>query len=408
MTPILCIGHCDWLARVVEVCEDAGLPVVRCPHGAEGLLRVLRHDHQAVLVQLDARGMGGREVCLAARLSPGTARMPLFLVGTPDQDRAAQRLASRVGADGWLPTCLTPVRAVEYVRRELERARPGRPPAWPLNVTWTPQWGQRVGPWTLREELGSGGYASVRAARDAQDREAAVKLPRVQRPSDLVRCLREVAALQLVRAPEVVRLQGWGWERGLPWLALERLRGESLSRRIIYQGRIGPELARRVAVDVARALAASSAREVVHRDVTPANIWLREGGGAMLIDFGLSKGHGAGHLSRANEIFGTVHYIAPEVLRGQPCSLAADLYGLGASLRYALSERHGWELESTHALLKAMVQHDPPPPSLASLRPDLPPWLCRLVSDLESPLPAQRMNAFQQLLRVGEERELAA
>lgn len=400
MTPILIVGHLEWLDRVAAACEEAGQPVARCTHGADGLLRLLRNDYQAVLVQLDARGMGGREVCLAARLSPGTARLPLFLVGSPDQDQVAERLAVRVGADGWIPTCVPAGRALEAVKREVNKpARPGRAPCWPHNETWEPRWGQKVGPWTLREELGSGGYASVRAAKDAQGREAAIKLPLVQRSSDLVRFLREIAALQLVRGPNVVRLLGWGWERGLPWIALERLRGQSLSRLIAYEGQIPADLARRVAVDISRALAAASARGVIHRDVTPSNIWLREDGSAVLIDFGLSKGHGAGHLSRANEIFGTVHYIAPEVIKGQPGSLATDLYGLGASLRYALTERHGFELESTHALLRAMVDHDPPPPALEDLRPDLPEDVLRFVSQLESPLPALRMRAYQELVR---------
>lgn len=218
-------------------------------------------------------------------------------------------------------------------------------------------------------EIGRGGMSVVYRARDAQGQIVALKLlaPHVvSQPSAWMRFQQE-ATLSLLH-PNIVRVLAAGVEQGVPYLVMEYVRGESLERRVRRCGALSPAEAVRLVEDVARALDFVHRRGIIHRDVKPSNILIREDGRAQLTDFGVAKLIGATHYTATNVRVGSVHYMAPEqVLGSYAITKAADIYALGATAFYALAARPPFEGENEIAIARQHVEQ--PPPSVSEFNP---------------------------------------
>jgi eukaryotic-like serine/threonine-protein kinase len=217
-----------------------------------------------------------------------------------------------------------------------------------------------------RFELGpavsEGAMGVIHRAWDREaEREVAVKRLRRDDPELRERLAREAAALAAVVHPAVVRLVGCGED----FVAMEWLEGESLARRL---GRgplpIGEAIA--LARQLALGLAAVHAAGIAHRDVKPANVILRDGAGACLVDFGLALHPGAPTLTAAGAVVGTPGYLAPEQVRGgSSCGgevgPAADVFALGCVLYECLAGRPAFEAEELEALYTQILLGEPGP-----------------------------------------------
>jgi serine/threonine-protein kinase len=120
-----------------------------------------------------------------------------------------------------------------------------------------------------------------------------------------------------------------GEEGGRPYLVSRLVEGRTLADRIDVEGSLPDDEVVRIVSEVASALDALHERELLHRDVKPANVLLAAGGGAALADFGLARGAADTVLTQTGRVSGTVDYLAPEVIRGAPASAASDIYALG-------------------------------------------------------------------------------
>jgi len=228
-----------------------------------------------------------------------------------------------------------------------------------------------VGPYVLERELGSGGMADVWLARRADGalrRDVALKIPAAA-PSrgDLEqRFERERDILAALDHPHIARFYDAGvTAEGLPWIAMEYVRGESLIR---WCDARHIEIRARVALflQVLDAVAYAHARQVLHRDIKPSNILVTEAGQAQLLDFGV-----AGLLyeeadpAAITRHFGrpmTPEYASPEQLRGEVASVRSDVYSLGVVLFELLAgERPFGRALSTQALLDHAAGHIPAP-----------------------------------------------
>lgn len=223
-----------------------------------------------------------------------------------------------------------------------------------------------LGRFELVRELGRGGFGVVFEARDGQlGRRVALKavLPG-ERPTRLGEAWlqREAEAAAQLAHPNIVTLHDIGaWEGG-PYLIMELLRGEPLDARLARGALDGPE-AVAVAIDVARALAHAHAAGVIHRDLKPSNVFLVEGGGAKVLDFGLAHVFGA----EAPLQGGTPRYMAPEQRRGAPPDPRMDVYGAALLLLETLlgslppepppGGSPAFELTGSPAALAALVTH---------------------------------------------------
>jgi eukaryotic-like serine/threonine-protein kinase len=201
-----------------------------------------------------------------------------------------------------------------------------------LVETWQHQLapGEVVGRFELVRVLGRGGFGVVYEARDRElQRLVAFKALRPGRALDAKQAdalRREAEAAAKLNHPNVVTVHDFGTCPAGPYLILELLRGDPLSRRL-ERGPLPPHEAVRIASGVAQALVHAHGAGVVHRDLKPGNVFLGQGGSVKVLDFGLARILGVGGAQG-----GTPGYMAPEQCRGEPEDERTDLFGLGVLL----------------------------------------------------------------------------
>ncbi len=254
----------------------------------------------------------------------------------------------------------------------------------PIQATSAWSAGQLIGPYQLLRPLGAGGMAEVwLAARNdgAFKRDVALKLlylqaSAIQRESFVQRFQRERDILASLNHPHIAGLLDAGvTPSGQPWLALEYVQGEALTR---WCDRAQLDLSARVRLflQVLLAVQHAHANLVIHRDLKPANILVTSQGQVQLLDFGIAKLLETGgmevdatELTRAAGQPLTPQYASPEQLRGLPLNTASDGYSLGVVLYELLSGERPYELTMVTAaqLEHAILEAEPRAPSRRSL-----------------------------------------
>jgi len=206
-------------------------------------------------------------------------------------------------------------------------------------TTSSPRIGQR---YEQLRELGTGGTAVVYEAMDhVLHRRCAVKLlldvPGAGSEARSNRLRQEAAALATLDHPRVVRVYDLGEHDGRPFLAMEYVPGGSLADRLVADGPFPPGEAVDRIIEVLDALTAAHVAGIVHRDVKPHNVLLREDGTAALADFGIARQEAVSH-TRTGVALGSVDYMAPEQrIDARKAGPAADVYGVGCTLFHLLS-----------------------------------------------------------------------
>ena len=243
----------------------------------------------------------------------------------------------------------------------------------------------RIGTWfgayRIDSLIGVGGMGRVYRATTADGSPVALKLVKSDFARDETfrrRFSREARIAQTVKNPHVVAVQDSGEHEDIPYLAAEFIDGETLDQRL---RRLGPlELAAtvRVCQEVASGLQALSAAGMVHRDVKPANILLDHAGKSYITDFGLAKVTDGTVLTRPGQPLGSMDYMSPEQIRGEPVTAATDVYSLGCVTFECLLARPPFSDREGMAVLWAHLQDDPPDASAE--RNDVPPELARTLN----------------------------
>jgi hypothetical protein len=262
--------------------------------------------------------------------------------------------------------------------------------------------GPREERYTILSELGRGGMGVVFAAFDAvrQEQVALKRLStaRFSTKNELERATtlfeREYHTLSQLAHPHVISVFDYGIDEQGPYYTMEHLRGDSLRARTPLAWREAARIIR----DVASALAIVHSRRLVHRDVTPHNIYCDAESGAKLFDFGAMIPMGV-----AKQLVGTPPFIAPECLQAQPLDGQTDLFALGACMYYALSGRNAYPARGVDSLARTW-QKAPAP--LSHFVPDIPDALEALVESLLSIAPSGRprtaADVYEQLTGIAD------
>ncbi len=303
-----------------------------------------------------------------AALDRPASERAAFLAEACGADAALRALVERLLAEAeTLDAFLSPAGALEGPF--------GRSLAAALDEADTPAAGTAVGRYRLGPELGRGGMAVVYQAERADglfEQKVAVKL--VKRGSDTDEVLRrfeqERRILASLTHPGIARiLDGGAAADGRPYFAMEHVEGRPIDawcdeRRLTVGARL------RLFVRVARAVEHAHHNLIVHRDLKPSNILVTPEGHPKLLDFGIAKlleDAGAPDITGTDVRVLTPAYASPEQLRGEPVTTASDVYQLGLLLYILLTGVHPYRgaRDSAAALTRAILEEDPPRPSLA-------------------------------------------
>ncbi len=255
-----------------------------------------------------------------------------------------------------------------------------------------------LGPYQVLAPIGKGGMSTVYLCRDERTQQLlALKVlpPRKARLENrmLVRFQREMKMSQLVGHPHVAWTCEVGAYRGVHYIAMEYIPGKTLSRVVADQGPLEVPRAARLMAEVASGLHHAHDQGLIHRDLKPSNILVTPRDHAKVLDLGLALLDGETGDSRIvggqGYILGTMDYIAPEqTTDAAAVDRRSDLYSLGCTLYYALSGQPPFPGGTSRD--KIMHHRQDQPPSLASLRPGLPPAFVALVERLMAKEPGLR------------------
>ncbi|MEJ7758101.1 MAG: protein kinase [Gemmatimonadaceae bacterium] len=259
--------------------------------------------------------------------------------------------------------------------------------------------GKTLAHFRILEPLEAGGMGVVYRAEDTRlHRTVALKFPLPGHrfdDSSKKRFLREARSVAALDHPNVCSVYEVGESAdGQPFFAMPLYSGETLKARLARDGPLSIGYAVAVATQIADGLGAAHQAGIVHRDVKPGNVMLLTDGTVKLLDFGLAKG-GDASLTSSRATLGTVAYMAPEQIRGQPIDGRTDLWALGVVLYETITGHRPFEGDGDVAMAHAIMHREPERPS--RLRNEIPAAVEGILFALLRKTPTNRPATAQQV-----------
>jgi hypothetical protein len=266
--------------------------------------------------------------------------------------------------------------------------------------------GTWLGPYEIAALIGAGGMGEVYAARDPRlNRRVAVKVLAESFASDparMHRFLGEAKAAGALNHPNILVVHDIGTDYGVPYLVSELLEGESLRDRL-KRGRLSASQAANFGRQIAAGLSAAHAKGIVHRDIKPENLFLTCDGRVKILDFGLAKVAAPATEQETTRtlatemggVVGTVPYMSPEQLRGQPLDHRSDLFSLGCVLFEMVSGTRPFVGTAPADVISAILTRDP----IVALADDagIPAALTRTIQHCLEKDPEERFQSAKDL-----------
>jgi tRNA A-37 threonylcarbamoyl transferase component Bud32 len=221
-----------------------------------------------------------------------------------------------------------------------------------------------LGNYEITDVLGQGGMSVVyKGQHRITGQQVALKLL----PPELAayagvkeRFLEEARALAQLDHPSIVHLYNFGDDNGCFVLAMQYVAGRTLEKMIIEAGRLDWRTVLPLALDVLKALEFAHSRGIIHRDMKPSNVLVRDSdGAATVMDFGIAKMTNSSRLTATGQTMGTVRYMSPEQVRGHAVDARSDLYSTGMMLYEALAGETPFDGETHFEIMSKQLQELP-------------------------------------------------
>jgi len=239
----------------------------------------------------------------------------------------------------------------------------------------------KIGKYDVIDVIGRGGMGVVYKANDPHlDRTVAIKMITsgfTENPALLKRFFVEAKSLASLVHPNIVTVYDLGDFNGNPYLVMQYLEGEDLESALAARRQLSLLDKTNIIIQVCEGLSYAHQRNVIHRDIKPANIMLCQDSGIKIFDFGIAKMGDQNVTKTASQIMGTLYYMSPEQVNGQPSDGRTDLFSTGVVLYQLVTNRLPFQGQSTtNTLLKITME---PPPPLKDFVPVYPPELEAIV-----------------------------
>ncbi len=272
--------------------------------------------------------------------------------------------------------------------------------------------GSLLGPYEILAAIGAGGMGEVYRGRDARlGRDVALKVLPEQLSTDqerLKRFEKEARSASALNHPNIVTIYEVGQDRGIAYLAMELIEGQTL-RALFAAGPLSQRKLLDFGAQVAEGLAKAHASGIVHRDFKPENLMVSEDGFVKIVDFGLAKlvepsSENLSHFATSGPsqtgegvILGTVAYMSPEQASGRPVDFRSDQFALGSVLYEMATGRQAFRRETYAETLTAIIREEPEP--IASLNAGLPAPLWWIIQRCLAKDPRERYASTHDLAR---------
>jgi eukaryotic-like serine/threonine-protein kinase len=270
--------------------------------------------------------------------------------------------------------------------------------------------GATIGQYTIISKIGEGGMGEVYRARDKKlGRDVAIKVLPASFAADadrLDRFRQEARAAGKLNHPNILVVYHVGKHAGAPYMVSEFLKGKTLRERI-DRGSLPQRKAIDYAFQIAKGLAAAHEKGIIHRDIKPENIFVTNDGRVKILDFGLAKRERRIETTQATtELFtqvqtdagtlmGTVGYMSPDQVKGEPVSHQSDIFSFGSVFYEMLSGRRAFRGKSAAETMSAILREDPP--DLSETNKNISPALEGCVRHCLEKNPAERFQSARDL-----------
>ena len=249
------------------------------------------------------------------------------------------------------------------------------------------------------KSLGEGGMADVYLAVDTiLNREVAIKILRGELSNDpvtLLRFQREANAASKLNHQNVVQVYDVGEYEGRHYIVMEHVRGRTLKQLIQLRGALHKEEAVNIMKQVVSAVQHAHEHHIIHRDIKPQNIMIKDDGTVKITDFGIALAHDAVQLTQSDSVLGSAHYLAPETTRGEPATNQIDIYALGIVFYELLSGDVPFHGDNPVQI--AMKHLSEEIPSIREFNPSLPQAIENIIIKATVKNRAQRYKTAQEM-----------
>ena len=255
------------------------------------------------------------------------------------------------------------------------------------------------GRYRISARIGHGGMAEVYEGHDVISKKmVAIKLIRedvMNNPVNLMRFKNEASIAASLNHPNIVRVINHGTIDGIPYIAHEYIKGQTLKEVLDFRSSLPLEEAVDIMMQLSAALYYAHQHGIVHRDVKPDNIYVMGDGTIKLGDFGIAQADTTQLTKDSNEIVGSVYYLAPEITSGRPATAQSDIYAAGVTFFELITGRVPYLKESAVDIAVAHVKEKFP--SVKKFLPNCPYEVEKIINKCVKKNPRDRYETANDL-----------